>query len=89
MKTNEQPLMPHPDTYEQELLYMPWKRMTKEVAETVCRMVRHKSNILDLMCGTGYLLGQIKLCRPDLNLWGVDLNNDFVKYRLYTSLQVS
>src|SRR3989338_6757964 len=80
MKTNEQPLMPHTDTYEQELLYMPWKRMTKEVAETVCRMARHKSNILDLMCGTGYLLGQIKLCRPDLNLWGVDLNNDFVKY---------
>jgi len=70
--------MPSFDIYERELRYMPYKKSLERVAQIVCSEVPRYGDILDLMCGTGYLLGKIKARRPDLYSYGVDINKEFI-----------
>lgn len=73
--------MPPPDVYEQEYVYWPWGRLLKVAANCVAREAPPSGTVLDYMCGTGYLLNQIALRRPDLSLQGCTLEpRSYVEY---------
>jgi len=70
--------LPNPETYEQEYKYMPWGKLIAEVIDTVVKEAPQHGSILDLMCGTGYMLGEISRRRDDLWISGVDINKEFI-----------
>ncbi|TAK95453.1 class I SAM-dependent methyltransferase [Patescibacteria group bacterium] len=72
--------LPISETYEQELLYMPYKKSLAQVLETICAQAPVNGTLLDLMCGPGYLLGQIAEKRKDLHLLGVDSDARYVDF---------
>ncbi|MEK6899113.1 MAG: class I SAM-dependent methyltransferase [Nanoarchaeota archaeon] len=72
--------LPSADIYEKEFKYWPWGKLVREVADTVIREAPQNSKTLDLMCGPGYLLNRIHQQRPDLELTGVDISEDFISY---------
>jgi len=72
--------LPSAETYSKEFLYMPWGKLTDEVLDIIIKKAPKNGRILDLMCGTGFLMAEIKKRRPDLQLTGVDLNPDFIRY---------
>ena len=43
-------------------------------------MAPQNGTLLDIMCGPGYLLGEIKARRPDLGLTGVDIDERYIPY---------
>ncbi len=61
--------------YELGLSYWPYKESLRKVRDIVCTQTNQNGRVLDLMCGPGYLLGQISARRRDLLLHGVDLDN--------------
>lgn len=72
--------LPSPEIYGQEFKFMPWGKLIQEILDIVKKDAPKDSNILDLMCGPGYLLGKIKELRPDLKLKGVDIDKRFIRY---------
>lgn len=72
--------LPTPETYEKEFKYMPWGKLVDEVLEYVQESAPKNGNLLDLMCGPGYLLGKVKDVRSDLYLKGVDWDESFISY---------
>lgn len=66
--------------YEQNLQYWPYKESLKKVIKIICSQTPNNGTLLDLMCGPGYLLGQIGLKRKDLKLKGVDLDKKYITY---------
>jgi len=72
--------LPTPEIYEKEFKYMPWGILIKKILDITKQDTQKGSNILDLMCGPGYLLSKIKELRPDLKLKGVDINEEFIGY---------
>jgi len=74
------PKLPPPETYEQELRFMPYRKSLALVENIVCADAPYSASILDLMCGTGYLIGKIAEERPTSHLIGVDLNKKYVKF---------
>jgi trans-aconitate methyltransferase len=71
---------PKPEVYGQELIYMPYKESLRSVADIICSQTPLNGSLVDLMCGPGYLLGQIAARRKDLSLRGVDLDERYVDY---------
>ena len=71
--TRKLPKMPSPAVYEQEYIYWPWGRLLKEAADWTARVSPKSGVVIDYMCGTGYLLHEIGLRRPDLELAGCSL----------------
>lgn len=69
-----------PADYEKSLAFLPYKSSLFFVAETVVRLAPPVGKVLDVMCGPGYLLGQIRKGRPDLILRGVDIDGRYVAY---------
>lgn len=65
--------------YEEEFRYMPWRKTIEKVLAAL-EAVPENGRILDLMCGPGYLLGEIDKSRADLKLRGVDINSEFIQY---------
>jgi len=55
--------------------YIPgrWKNLAKELINTYS--LNNKSNVLDIGCGKGYLLQELKLLIPDLKVTGIDISN--------------
>ncbi len=71
--------LPTPEVYELEAKYMPWGDLIREVLWHV-KSAPQGGTVIDLMCGTGYLLSKLKDKRPDLLLTGVDLEAEYVEY---------
>jgi trans-aconitate methyltransferase len=72
--------LPDSRIYEQELQYMPYRESLKKVLEYLCLNIPKDGNLLDLMCGPGYLLGQIAEKRPDIKLTGVDIDKRYIPH---------
>ena len=55
--------------------YIPgrWKPVAEALIQTYS--LNNKSKILDVGCGKGYLLYEIKLLLPDINLTGIEFSN--------------
>jgi 2-polyprenyl-3-methyl-5-hydroxy-6-metoxy-1,4-benzoquinol methylase len=72
--------LPASETYEEGLLYWPYKTSLATVLEHVSTRAPKNGTLLDVMCGPGYLLGQIAKIRPDLVLSGVDIDERYVEH---------
>ncbi len=72
--------LPESKIYEQELIYMPYRESLKRVLNAICSQAPINGSLLDLMCGPGYLLGQIAKQRKDLLLYGVDSNKRYIDH---------
>lgn len=72
--------LPSAETYEKEYTFFPWGILVAEILEIIKKDAPENGQVLDLMCGTGYMMDKIKTSRPDLNLTGVDLNSEFIDY---------
>ena len=59
---------------------MPWGILIREVEKIVWENAPKNGTVLDLLCGPGYLLGQVQTQRPDLHCTGVDLDPAFIQY---------
>lgn len=71
--------LPTPEVYELEAQYMPWGDLIREVLRRA-DFTPQGGIVVDLMCGTGYLLSKLREKRPDLTLTGVDLEPLYVEY---------
>jgi len=72
--------LPNSRTYEKEYKFFPWGILIKEILTEVPLNATKNSNVLDLMCGTGYLLNKIRLKRKDLILTGIDIDKRYINY---------
>ncbi|MDD5340819.1 MAG: class I SAM-dependent methyltransferase [Patescibacteria group bacterium] len=72
--------LPESKIYELELLYMPYKKSLEKVLEIINSQAPKNGTLLDIMCGPGYLLGQISDKRGDLKLVGVDLDERYISF---------
>lgn len=72
--------MPDAEVYEQELKYMPYAKSLAKVVELVAERAPQNGRLVDLMCGTGYLLGEIRKRKSDLELVGVDIDLRYVEF---------
>ena len=72
--------LPDPAIYEEELRNTPWGEMIREVILRSDRRAPFCGDLVDLMCGPGYLLHTLHEQRPDLNLKGVDNDPRFVDF---------
>lgn len=72
--------LPTAEIYEKEFTYMPWGVLVKEIEVLVSSLTPQSADVLDLMCGPGYLLGRLIKLRPDLSSVGVDLEPEFISY---------
>lgn len=59
---------------------MSWGKLVAQVAKRIVKDVPRGGSVLDLCCGPGYLLGQIKNDRPDIRCVGVDLDSEFIAH---------
>lgn len=75
--------LPTPEVYELEATYMPWDDLIREVLRQA-KSTPQGGTVIDLMCGTGYLLSKLREKRPDLSLTGVDLELEYVDYAART-----
>lgn len=67
--------MPEASLYEEELKYMPYRDSLRKVVDLIVNYAPEESHLVDIMCGTGHLLREIKTRREDLNLTGVDIDS--------------
>ena len=72
--------LPESKIYEQELLYMPYKESLKKVLDIIVSYAPKDGELLDIMCGPGYLLGKIAEMRSDLKLYGNDLDKRYIEF---------
>jgi 2-polyprenyl-3-methyl-5-hydroxy-6-metoxy-1,4-benzoquinol methylase len=72
--------MPEAEVYEEELKYMPYAASLRKVVELVVSRAPRNGRLVDLMCGTGYLLGEIGKQRRDLSLVGIDIDSRYVDF---------
>jgi 2-polyprenyl-3-methyl-5-hydroxy-6-metoxy-1,4-benzoquinol methylase len=73
-------ILPNPETYEKEYHHFPWKSTINEVIKISTEKINENSKLLDLMCGTGYILGKIKELKSNANLKGINVNKEFIDY---------
>ena len=66
--------------YEKGLLYWPYKTSLQVVLDKINEFAPKKGCLLDIMCGPGYLLGQIADKFPNLELTGVDIDQRYIQY---------
>jgi len=59
---------------------MPWGILVAEVENFIVKNVPKDGTVLDLLCGTGYLLVELQKKRPDIKFTGVDLESEFIDY---------
>jgi len=72
--------LPDPETYEREYEFMPWGTLITELVSEVHKKAPRNGYVVDLMCGTGSLLGRIQDHRPDLRLLGIDLDREYLTF---------
>lgn len=66
--------------YEGEYAYWPWARVVEAAIRWIRIHAPRDATIVDYMCGTGYLLHELKSARPDLRCSGCDLDTAFISY---------
>lgn len=71
--------LPTPEIYDKEISFMPWKTVLEDILKIV-KSSPQNTNVLDLFCGPGFLLGKIKQIRPDLTLTGVDFEKEYIDF---------
>ena len=69
-----------PEVYDLSLKYFPHGCLLDRVAEFIVGKAPKNGRILDLMCGTGCLLGKIKEKRKDLISVGVDIDTEYINF---------
>lgn len=72
--------MPEASLYEEELKYMPYRDSLRKVVDLIVNYAPEESHLVDIMCGTGHLLREIKTRREDLNLTGVDIDSRYIDF---------
>ena len=72
--------LPPAAVYEKEFKYMPWGKLIKKVQEHIVGNVANGGSLLDILCGPGYLLGQLHKQRPDISYRGVDMEPEFIHH---------
>ncbi len=72
--------LPTAETYAKEEAYMPWGILTKKIKKVIVDRVPQNGRVVDLLCGTGNLVGLLQKERPDVQYVGVDLEKDFIDY---------
>lgn len=72
--------LPKAEIYEQEFKYMPWGILIEKILAIIEKETPQNGSLLDLMCGPGYLLGEIAKLRNDLILEGTDINEEFITF---------
>lgn len=72
--------LPTAETYAKEVMYMPWGILIGDIQKIVLDRVPQGGNVVDLMCGTGNLLGELYSKRSDVKYTGVDLEADYIDY---------
>ncbi|MFA6018353.1 MAG: class I SAM-dependent methyltransferase [Patescibacteria group bacterium] len=72
--------LPIADVYQKEFLYMPWGILMDRVQKIVIEKAPVGGRVLDLLCGPGYLLGELRKERSDLSFVGVDMEEEFISY---------
>ena len=71
-----------------EFEYMSWGKLIREITDCIVGRAPQGGRVLDLLCGPGYLLGQLQKKRSDISCLGVDLEEEFICHakRLYPSI---
>ncbi|MEI6144741.1 MAG: class I SAM-dependent methyltransferase, partial [Candidatus Berkelbacteria bacterium] len=72
--------LPDSKIYELEMNYWPYKTSWRKVLELIVEKSPKNGALLDVMCGPGYLLGQIAQKRKDLELSGQDFDKRYISY---------
>lgn len=72
--------LPQSKVYEAEIRYMPYKDSIAKVLELAVENVPQQGRVIDLMCGPGFLLGELAEQRPDLTLQGVDIDSRYIAH---------
>lgn len=72
--------LPTAETYAAEVKYMPWGILTAEIEKVIIERVPQNGAVVDLLCGTGYLLSSLQKQRPDIKYIGVDLEPEYIEY---------
>lgn len=72
--------LPTAEVYAQEVKYMPWGKTIEAVLRLTEWLLPRGGRVLDLMCGTGNLLGSLKAIRPDIICTGIDLEGEYIDY---------
>ncbi|NTW89546.1 MAG: class I SAM-dependent methyltransferase [Candidatus Moranbacteria bacterium] len=81
--------LPTAEVYEKEFRYMPWGILIHEIMDRIAEDVPQEGKVLDLLCGTGYLLSELKKRRPDISFVGVDMESEFIDFAMerYDSIE--
>jgi len=72
--------LPPSEVYEQEFAFMPWGTLIGKILAIIQNEAPKEGRVLDLMCGPGYLLGELAKRRPDLILEGADISEEFIRH---------
>mgnify|MGYP001569014637 CR=1 FL=1 len=72
--------LPKSEVYEQEFEFMPWGTLIDKILVIIQNEAPRNGSVLDLMCGPGYLLGEIAKRRSDLGLEGADISDEFIQH---------
>lgn len=72
--------MPGPEEYEQVYAFMPYGELIEKVCNFAVDIIPYKGYVLDLMCGTGYLLNKLREKRTDIRPLGIDNNPAFCSF---------
>ena len=72
--------LPKPEIYDAGIPYWPYDITLEEALRDVFDRAPRGSALLDVMCGTGYLLGKIAAARPDLTLRGMDIDERYLAH---------
>lgn len=80
---------PKANIYEHFFEFMPWGILINKLLSALQETVPENSRVLDIMCGPGYLLGELYERRKDLILEGIDLNEAFIEYAKAKQLPIS
>lgn len=59
---------------------MPWGALIEEVRAYCVQNIPADAQVLDILCGTGNLLGALKRERSDLSCAGIDLEPEYIAY---------
>lgn len=80
--------MPDAQTYEKSIEHWPYKESVAFVIDRVADRAPRNGRVLDIMCGTGYMLGKIAEKRRDLTLVGVDISAEYIDFARATCTEV-
>src|SRR3989338_3941447 len=72
--------LPEVEIYDRSLIFWPYRKTLAAVLREAIALTPADGRLLDMMCGTGHLLGKIAEVRRDLSLHGVDIDERYVSH---------